>query len=836
MPKVSVIVVKRWFRKLSLKHKILLFSLAGVILLLILYILLGLQFHFVFNEEMNLQLSPTERSFNATVGSDVPVNFTFSAKTPFLCSSYCSYNLTDLSSGDTLDNGSVRDPDDWRRQYQLSPTESGEGQTLYQFKVTCHSKRTDWCRSSEKKYRETALLTINRKLSPEASSLKQVIKRSLQQGLDRVHEANSILAKAKYHLSFIKNRTYASLPGSLEELENAVSTLEIYRNALVEQVDDILGRWEKREYEAVDDKDMACLKRRTDRVSDYILESEARMNEILRAWNRYSDILHDIKTVEDRFITIQDFYLRTLNTSAYSKGQTVRDAVLGNLSGVENGDLSLSAAHTNTKMLHSRLKNITDNVTASIDAFKTALSDDNHAAEQLMDVYNTTLASSVLSNASNMLVCDRFLEINKTFRIHNDNAGHTLNVSYPHLVGVSETDAICHEFQRHMMQTPSSSFSPDAAFQSVTIPGFGVFNYSTLSDSDLASLCPINRSRIYDASRISYCTANHSYNQKLLPDNRLEPYEELDANPPVTVDSELPYGVPSNLQLCCFRGSCDVCCDVSDNCSSNLPVVFVHGHALSKSNSPELSLTAFSQMQERLEDEGYINAGKISDDSRLHGLPEMEWGRIDAPVSVRVSYYYVTHFDVGGSGVMTRKTDRIENYALRLKEFIDIIKHRTGSDEVIIISHSMGGLVAREHLRLFGPDDVKVLVTIGTPNHGIEGSIDRYCAVTGAEKECEDMAEGSYFLKRLNDAQEDGIPGTDVHTIRGVGCEMADDRRGDGVVLAENVPLDFATNHVVNGSCSSGFFDDTLHSKLVEPASYPKVYNLVLDILDNAQD
>ena len=43
---------------------------------------------------------------------------------------------------------------------------------------------------------------------------------------------------------------------------------------------------------------------------------------------------------------------------------------------------------------------------------------------------------------------------------------------------------------------------------------------------------------------------------------------------------------------------------------------------------------------------------------------------------------------------------------------------RAGSERVIIVAHSMGGLVARAWLRQYGAARVARIVTIGTPHHG----------------------------------------------------------------------------------------------------------------------
>ena len=44
--------------------------------------------------------------------------------------------------------------------------------------------------------------------------------------------------------------------------------------------------------------------------------------------------------------------------------------------------------------------------------------------------------------------------------------------------------------------------------------------------------------------------------------------------------------------------------------------------------------------------------------------------------------------------------------------------NRFGAERVVLVCHSMGGLVARAYLRRFGSAHVERLVTLGTPHHG----------------------------------------------------------------------------------------------------------------------
>jgi len=60
----------------------------------------------------------------------------------------------------------------------------------------------------------------------------------------------------------------------------------------------------------------------------------------------------------------------------------------------------------------------------------------------------------------------------------------------------------------------------------------------------------------------------------------------------------------------------------------------------------------------------------------------------------------------------------IDDFADQTALKIDAILAATGARQVVIVGHSMGGLVARAYLRRFGGAKVRRLITIATPHQG----------------------------------------------------------------------------------------------------------------------
>lgn len=62
----------------------------------------------------------------------------------------------------------------------------------------------------------------------------------------------------------------------------------------------------------------------------------------------------------------------------------------------------------------------------------------------------------------------------------------------------------------------------------------------------------------------------------------------------------------------------------------------------------------------------------------------------------------------------------IEDYAQQLEQAVQALRSASGSERVIIVAHSMGGLVARAWMRRFGAGHAARIITLGTPHHGTD--------------------------------------------------------------------------------------------------------------------
>lgn len=281
--------------------------------------------------------------------------------------------------------------------------------------------------------------------------------------------------------------------------------------------------------------------------------------------------------------------------------------------------------------------------------------------------------------------------------------------------------------------------------------------------------------------------------------------------------SAAPLRLGEPARQCCIYGECNTCSIDRDR----YPVIFIHGHALNKENSPESSIKAFSDIQKEMSNDGLlVNAGDIDYSSAKEGY----WSHMSAPVGVRATYYYFSYYDAESMAKEIRKEEGIESYAIRLKELVDIVLSKTGAEKVVIVAHSMGGLVTRDYLMLFGEDSVDRAILIATPNQGITGRTEQLCSYFGDQRACRDMSAESIFMKKL----QVYVPGIPIYTIIGTGCDT-EGKDGDGVVQAESSELPYAQAIYVSGNCES--LASSLHKNLLNPEKYPVVYEALKEII-----
>ena len=276
---------------------------------------------------------------------------------------------------------------------------------------------------------------------------------------------------------------------------------------------------------------------------------------------------------------------------------------------------------------------------------------------------------------------------------------------------------------------------------------------------------------------------------------------------------------------CCYYGVCKSCCN--ENCSSrNYPIIFLHGHSISSNIPADYSFDSLLGIKEKLASENYIDAGTLVISSQIAEEKGL-WGKADFPFMVTSSYFFDVYRDEeGGFFTASSMKDSIDTYALRLKDIIELARYKTNKDKVIIVAHSMGGVVARRYVQIFGASYLDKLIFVTTPNRGVESRVTGLCNILGPEVVCKDLDEESLFMNKLNNAPTEK---PEIHNIIGIGCSMGDET-GDGIIKNSSQYLDNAANYYISGDCDEINLR-YLHEEIVNPSKYPKIYDIIKNIL-----
>jgi uncharacterized alpha/beta hydrolase family protein len=195
----------------------------------------------------------------------------------------------------------------------------------------------------------------------------------------------------------------------------------------------------------------------------------------------------------------------------------------------------------------------------------------------------------------------------------------------------------------------------------------------------------------------------------------------------------------------------------------------------------------------------------------------------------------------------------ISEYAKRLSQVVDAVKKRTGKDKVILVSHSMGGLVARTYLSYYGGESsVDKLIMVGTPNNGISGAISFLCGNTIAQfgiglldsikngkvsdfvmsprkntPECSDMKIGSDFLKKLNQNIPKSVKYLAVVGVGDNSTNCPNNEQWDGTVCSSSVKLSGMQTYEYLPKIHS----ELLHTSMINPNVSPQVYMRIVNFI-----
>lgn len=815
-------------------HKLLIgLGISLLILLLFISAKGWLYFQFILGNDIIIKVTTDKDYITLLHGEEDNITFTVNAKANTFCKAICFVQFEDLSTetSNVPENFSVQAGIPVTKTYGIQTPLYGEGYLLYRFDITCQGKQSALCHTKEEDTTRNVLVLVSyertvsedilrEKLFPELNELAQTMTTTT----NTLTESNRIRVLVDPYI--ITDEFQISLNLLQRNVTEQISKLEH-----LEQV------WRAERYQSVKDEYVSFIPtaslyaQQAEEMFNNLTSMVAEYNEVIKKLNQSHHWLEElqqlyllddeqaqeIKQETEDFSSVQQFVSQ--RTSREQK-QVVVDYIFNNTQNSYEAIPSAIQYETMTKIIQS-------DVDYEL-ACRLNINCEKPSLQSSISKWENQTSVDAEKTCNDMAELHRFYE-----EIYNSS----INGEGENGEGIIEVD-----------KTKSTAIDTLLLFQNTKkeilqdyLEGLPLDAPDSLALKEII-LTEINTTEIALANILAQENTTNMTNttiEELLMRNQPAACEEVTTKlPALGPQPENILVVPERLgpllnisfslssAQCCVFKQCNPCCNdpSCQNDPETFPLVFLHGHALSAETAADYSLDIFNDLQKELEQEGYINGGAISlTTSSSEAIPPLSV--FNVPVTLKASYYLDLFQEQEDYVIVQTKSENIDTYAIRLKELIDTIQQRTGKPKIVIIAHSMGGLVARRYLQIFGTDAVAKLIVVGTPNKGIKGDVAKYCTVFGGELECRDMNANSLFMNKLN---REEIPTIPIYNIVGTGCDM-DGQQGDGIVLQEDALLEGAHTTLINGTCERF---KLLHTELLNTARYPEVYTAIKKALE----
>ncbi len=829
------------------------FLYAGIALLALMLLLaafgLTLKLNFLLGDEIVLHLEPKETSLQMHYGDKREVTFSLTATNFPTCKAYCTYAFIDKSQNKILDNGSLQlaNVGAFEKSYLLSISRIGRGQEVYRFDVSCRNEPSLLCLSSGIAYQASSPVVVNYDLSEEEKLAKEEARATFTLLLQQLKEADVSIKQLDSRMQSLSPTVL------LTDVLDEKAALDEQFSLLLIESERLRSLWNKESYLELRLALNGSQEETVRNIKDSLLNENALIDAKVQMHNELAGRILLVGRQFERDTEWSQELIASPETG--QAGERARNSI--------NATLSLFAGKTYAN--YSLLENSVQDMEAAVMDFgemlkasflkkfaqtnfhlvketdylcmlKGAFCNTSGSMERLYSQYRLAQTKEWWQQESSMQLCANLEHLEKEFNETKNSTSSLLGRSFPL---DSDFNASARALQLSIREDIMRQYGAalatisDAQFLNATLPLAGIQNLPLAQDNLTLRqylLTTLEQSFETTQYRSQTCGTLPAQPQPIFaaPSGFPQLVQPI-IEPPYEANSTIDTLLSDNPPICCVFGECKECCTTSA-CAKNpatFPVIFLHGHAFTKGSSAAYSLDAFTPIQNALEQEGYLKAGIVTPQTTETGT-KGEWGLSGKPVTVKASYYFDAFREEEGYIIVPTKSENIDTYALRLREIINTVKEKTGKDQVVIVAHSMGGLVARRYMQVFGDADVHKLVMIGTPNNGVVGRAKDYCPLFGEQKECLDMQEGSLFLNKLNDPSKQPQKAA-LSVIAGEGCTM-DGKNGDGVVLYDHAVMKNAINFNVTGSCG-GLFGEVLHTEMLNAEKYPEVVDTLRTIL-----
>ena len=779
-----------------------------VILFLVFWVKIGLYINFMIGNDVLIKVDVNNDRFFLTNGESEDIKVEASVKTNPFCKAYCTLQFKDMAKDTVIDEQefTLKAGLPFIQEYPITNSNTMQGQDIYSFRMECSGKQSFFCHTNEAPTRRDIIITVDHALSELQKQERKSIQTDLLGLGNALETQNSIYINL---LSLTQDLNFADIN---EELTKEKDSLE-YLQGSISQMETL---WMTQKF-----KDLKLLISSSSSViKDKLLQCKEYNDNVLSIINNYNILITDLNTAKEQLTEIKEPYF-TSNSMFLAVKQSIVHYNSAVTSFVSDSDLNSKTSIVNWikqevdntynnfkedkeyEVLEREINGDTDYDTlCMVDAHYcfNHPNVDNRAEQEEFDILES---------------CQYIDDVNSDLNVIKVSIEPYVTLTYPSSQGFWDnvSDILSNRKRLvlldYLNQTNPSQRNYDKINNIITIPAPKLETLYSSSYIKTALVWQLIKERTSLCTFVSGTMPNidnTSFNQI----NIIEPAE-----------TKQGFNLREPNEQCCLFSKCYDCC-LTEDCRNNpdsYPIVLVHGHAVNKDTSAEYSLDIFNDLQDWLEDDNYLSAGAINLYAEQGGFKD-KWAKIPTPLTIKVSYYFDLLQEEGNYQIVQTKSENIETYSLRLKEIIDVVKEKTDRPKVKIVAHSMGGLVVRRYLQIFGEDNVESVTFVGTPHKGVVGQVADLCPVLGEELECRDLTEGSVFMRKL---EIGGLPLIDVTNIVGSGCEMGKED-GDGVVVRRNAIIQEFDNFIINGSCTGTNF---LHSSMLNLNKHYKTYSII---------
>lgn len=804
--------------------------------------------NFLLGNELIVNLNPTQKSFSMHYGDKNNISFSVSIENAAYCRAVCSYEFIDRSRSLIIDknNFEIGIGDKFQKIYNLTVKRLGSGQDLYAFEVRCKSIKSIFCYTKGSEKSRNALITVNYDLTEAEKKLKSSLMQNVSRFLALLSDVDIEHQKiSQKYFELGKKANLNNITPLKIELDDTFDRLSV-------DAENLRSLWATEDYNRLNKLFNKSYFESAIQLNKSIIQLNQRIDIIVKTHNGFIAQVNELHEEADKLnkfalaldseeilydVFVNNRHIEKIASDILNNTFENYDEVNESVSNISKQQINITSKSINPSSnlffkLEYSLKKDRDLLCELNGECNASIQDIISKTEQFVKNYPNIdyfkqscnsideLEMEYENEGENALL---YIESkNKTF-VENETF---LNSSRKFLQNVLR------RLNNSYLESYESLSKENKTEKNILAMAFAILPKEKVNLTELEYDKPINLS-LYFLSKINVSKDIVELKSKCgLMSKSLKPIGLVPVNALVnyTISQRINTNLSDNPPVCCVFNECRPCCN-DESCRNDpktYPIVFIHGHSFAKDNSPEFSLDSFNKMQDKLQEDGYLSAGIISLYSANEPVEPGIWSLSGRPITVKVSYYYDAFRKEDKYIVVPTKSENIDTYALRLKDLIEMVKQRTSKPKVNIIAHSMGGLVARRYIQIFGEDEVDKLIMIATPNHGITGSAANYCGIVGENRECQDMFKDSLFLNKLNDPLKQPAVAR-LYNVIGTGCAM-DNGDGDGVVYAEDAKLDNSKSYFVKGTCS-GYFGEKLHTSMLNVEKYPETYRIVADIL-----